>query len=524
MLGLDPTGGALSEGYLALDAGHPLAAGLPAETLQFHGTADRYRPAGAEVVAYLADDRESITMDPAVTLNRVGAGWAAAWTFDLARSVALTRQGNPALANEEHDGGEGIRAADQFVGWLDTERMEIPQADVQQRLLANLIHGVSQEKRPVPRLWYFPGEANTMLIATGDSHGNPAAAIEEVLTRVERRGGHFSVYYTAFPNDNWRRAAKRGAYEVADLGGDLLSEFLTAPSPDQIADWRARGHEFGLHPYVEEGLDVGWNRYWNEFTGLGYGPLSRTTRTHRVLWTGWAETARIQAAYGLRMNMDFYHWGPLFKNGRGEWVNGHMTGSGLPMKFVDENGRILEIYQQHTHIADDHLLDLHFGGVAGISIEEALDVMRAIIDRSLAGDFSAVTGQFHVDPFAVGGEHLPEAEKWLDVTLDYAAEKNVPIWSAEEWLRFTEVRHEVIMSQVDWQAESGRLTFSVDVATGSPAEMAVMLPIRHGSLSLAGIEQDGRDAAFTTREVAGISYGWLSLPAGSSEITAHYTN
>ncbi|HRE25846.1 MAG TPA: hypothetical protein PK954_04370, partial [Anaerolineales bacterium] len=123
-----------------------------------------------------------------------------------------------------------------------------------------------------------------------------------------------------------------------NLAGDLpaVGEALrgSRPTPADIRRWSARGHEFGLHPYVEEGLEPGWGRYWQEFTGLGYGPVSPTVRTHRILWNGWSETARVQAMHGIRMNLDFYHYGTAFQKPGGEWVNGHFTGSGLSMRFV----------------------------------------------------------------------------------------------------------------------------------------------------------------------------------------------
>ena len=54
-----------------------------------------------------------------MTLRSVGGagGQAAAFTYDLARSVVYTRQGNPAWAGQERDGEHGpIRSDDLFFG------------------------------------------------------------------------------------------------------------------------------------------------------------------------------------------------------------------------------------------------------------------------------------------------------------------------------------------------------------------------------------------------------------------------
>lgn len=90
----------------------------------------------------------------------------------------------------------------------------------------------------------------------------------------------------------------------------MLSGAGSRRAPQEIPTDRlnspARGHEFGIHPYVEEGLEAGWRRYYEVFTGMGYRPVPPTVRTHRVLWSGWVETARFQAVCGIRMNLDFY--------------------------------------------------------------------------------------------------------------------------------------------------------------------------------------------------------------------------
>ena len=96
--------------------------------MRFHGSADLYGLAGASPVATLDNGR------PAVTLRDVGGagGQAAAFTYDLARSVVYTRQGNPAWAGTERDGNaEAIRSDDMFFGgtqpdWVDLNRVQVP--------------------------------------------------------------------------------------------------------------------------------------------------------------------------------------------------------------------------------------------------------------------------------------------------------------------------------------------------------------------------------------------------------------
>ena len=271
LLGLERTAGSTAEGYVQVDTDHPVGQGIVAEALQFHGIADHYRLAGAQAVAWLAHSDQTRTDFPAVTLHRSDQGQAAMWAYDLGRSVAYMRQGNPAWANQERDGRDGVRAQDAFVGWIDLNRIAIPQADEQMRLLSRLISAMLSDILPLPRLWYFPGTAEGMLIATGDSHQSPASVIEDVLARVEQRGGHMSIYYSPPLVNDWRRTIQRVQSWMADLAGAGRAS-ADPPTPSQVASWRARGrvHSASLRR-----------------RGPGSGLAALLERVHRPgLWAG----------------------------------------------------------------------------------------------------------------------------------------------------------------------------------------------------------------------------------------------
>lgn len=519
LFGLELVSGNTAEGYLQPESDQPIGQGIATETIQFHGVADHYRLAGAQVIAWLASDANTRTNFPAVTYHRYGRGQTALWAFDLARSVAYTRQGNPAWANQERDDFWKVRTVDMFKDWVDLDRLPIPQADEQQRLLANLLLALSQESRPLPRLWYFPGTAKGMLIATTDAHQNSASAVEAVLARVEPYHAHISIYYLPPLYPDWRRMAQKARWWAADLS---LRREAYLPSPQHIADWRARGHEFTLHPLIVEGVEASWQLYWKGFTGLDFGPISSTTRTHTIAWNGWVETARVQASYGIRMNLDYYHVGPAFRKANGEWAYGHFTGSGLPMKFVDEQGRILNIYQQLTQLADDHLLNLHWGSQAGLSAPEAIEVSQKLLRSSLDGYYSAVTAIFHTDPFDEGENWAAEETRWLEGTLDYAASQGIPIWSAAEWLRFTETRHDTHLTDVDWQPATRRLSFRLAAPATPEVELTVMIPLHHGEVNLDRIEVDGIAVTHSEHTVRGVGYGGVSMTADSHHVSVIY--
>jgi hypothetical protein len=240
-----------------------------------------------------------------------------------------------------------------------------------------------------------------------------------------------------------------------------------------------------------------------------------------VLWTGWVESARLQASFGIRLNHDYYHIGPMFRDKQDRWLSGYFTGSGLPMRFVDEQGRLLNIYQQLTQLADDHLLKLHWTGVAELSADEALAVAQPLLDRSSA-DHSVITMQFHTDPYAQPEPHHTQAVRWLEDSLSYAREKGMPILSSLEWLQFWEARHAAVMNNVQWNSDVKRLSFDLTVNQSPGAPLAVMVPAVYQGVSLARIALDDNVVQHSQRDPRGDSYGWISVSDGAHHIVAIY--
>ena len=55
---------------------------------------------------------------------------------------------------------------------MNLDKVAIPQADEQQRLLANLIGEMNRDRKPLPRFWYFPRSEKAVVVMTGDDHAS----------------------------------------------------------------------------------------------------------------------------------------------------------------------------------------------------------------------------------------------------------------------------------------------------------------------------------------------------------------
>jgi hypothetical protein len=211
----------------------------------------------------------------------------------------------------------------------------------------------------------------------------------------------------------------------------------------------------------------------------------------------------------------------------GEWTNGHLTGSGRPMKFIDEQGRVIDLYQQLTQLTDEHYIPMdvpEWGGYAGLSAPQAVEISKYLLDRSVKhGDYCAIGGQFHIDPFQLGGNPAEAGRIFLEGTLDYANELDVPILSAQEWLWFTDARHESNFEDVTWDTNASALTFNLLPSNQPLSTLTVLIPATHAGKPISSISIDGVTTPAETRLVlGGVEYVQVILPAKGQVIKAMY--
>jgi hypothetical protein len=505
LFGLAPAGGAQIDGYLKIDGGQPAGQGLPAETLQIHGEADRYALSGGIAIATLYSDAATATAHPAVVMAATGQGRAAAFTYDLAKNVAYTRQGNPANADVDTDADGVLRTVDLFQArgdgpvWVDRDKVPIPQADIQQRLFARLAQQLLDDLTPLPQLWYFPGTARTMLLPTGDAHANPLDYYQKEVESIIAHGGAMTFYLSA--------------------AGD--------PPTDAVQQWIKQGFTFGIHPYANKpdpnptvniaSLDQGYDIFAQWFKTTYSASASPTVRHHQVAWMGWTDAADIAVAHGMALDANFYHWGPWLKKADGTWPHGYITGSGQPMRFVRADGTILPLYQQLTQLSDEQLLNAVSGaGYEQLSGAQAIEVSQQLIDASLAGDYAVLMTQFHVDYYGFG-----DPQVWAEGMLDYARSKDVPIWNADRWLDFTKTRHDAEFQEVAWDSASGRLSFTLSTAATSNT-LSILLPPSFGGQPLESVQVDGAATQPTDFEVAGRKLALVAVKAGKHTFEVRY--
>jgi len=492
LLGLADAGATLANAYLQIDTTAAPGAGITGESMQFHGTADRYTAAGASVVATLFSDAATATGNPAVTLRSVGAlgGYAAAFTFDLARSVVYTRQGNPAWSGLERDGIAPRRSDDLFFGaaagdpqpdWVDLTKVAIPQADEQQRLLANLVLHLDRAKKPLPRFWYLPRGLKAALVMTGDDHGNGGTV------------GRFNQY----------KALSPAGCSVADWECVRSTSYIFNGTPGMddasSAAFVADGFEVGLHvntncaDWTPTSLAAFYSQQLAQFhSSLPSVPAPQTNRTHCIVWSDYVTQPKVALANGIRLDTNYYYFPP-------GWVQdrpGFFTGSGLPMRFADVDGSTIDVYQATTQMTDE----------SGQSYPFTSDTL---FDRALGplGYYGVFTANMHTDA---------PTEQPSDASVASALARGVPVVSAKQMLDWLDGRNASSFGAIAWTGST--LSFTIAPAAMTSG-LTAMIPTTGRGGPLTALTRDGAAVTYTVQTIKGIEYAFFPAVAGSYAAT-----
>jgi hypothetical protein len=493
-------------GYLKIDSNKPVGAGLARQAIQFHGDADKFVADNANVFATLYKDAKTATQFPAISAVSLGAGNAIVFSYDLAKSIVYTRQGNPDWSGHERDGLPPIRSDDLFYGaserdpqpdWVDPENIAIPQADIQQRLLANLILRFNANKKPLPRFWYLPRGIKAAIVMTGDDHGHGGTS------------GRFRDYQ--------RKSTRGCSLENWECIRATSHIFVGSISSEQAADLVKQGFEIGLHVYTactdwptkvvrgEDGVerhqvdrDFADALYSQQLEGFAMKyprvPAPVSNRTDCVAWGDYDTQPQVELSHHIRLDTNYYYW-------PAKWVKdrpGLFTGSGLPMRFARRDGSLIDVYQAPTQMTDESGQSYPF-------------TVNTLLDNALGSSeyFGVFVANMHNDERRSPG---------ADAIVSSAQKHHVPVINADQLLKWLDGRNASQFRDMKWS--NNELSFSISVGVGGNG-LEVMLPIHSRAGGLASIAIDGKTARWEKRTVAGLSYAFVRVEPGTFVVRYH---
>ncbi|MBS1932923.1 MAG: Ig-like domain-containing protein, partial [Bacteroidetes bacterium] len=487
LLGITSTGNTLSDAYLLASTGSGPGKGIVNQTIQFHGTADLYTlQGGTTSIATLYSDAATATAFPAITTRSVGSngGSAVAFTYDLAKSIVYTRQGNPAWVGTNRDGQTGpIRSDDLFYpNYVDFNKIQIPQADEQQHLLSNIILSNNLHRKPMPHLWFLPSGLKAAVVMTGDDHATGNTV------------GRFNEYLTLGPNT---------AQDVADWKAVRGTSYIYTATPisdDDVNSFQSQGFEIGLHPYngctdyTPASLDNVFSTQLSIFqSNWPSATAPVTNRTHCMPWTDWSSHPSIEFNHGIRFDVNYYYW-------PGAWIQnrpGLFTGSGMPMRFAAIDGTLIDCYQAPTQIPDESQLD----------IPNAINTLLSNATGS-PGYYGIFTMNMHTDTaIHVGSDEI----------IASAQSYGIPVVSAKQMLTWIDNRNNTVFGPMTWS--NNHLDFTI---TTTAHNLQAMVPVKSASGSLTQVNQNGSSISYTVQTIKGLDYAFF--PASTNSYTAIYSS
>jgi hypothetical protein len=331
-------------------------------------------------------------------------------------------------------------------------------------------------KKPLPRFWYFPSGSKAVVIMTGDDHANGGTA------------GRFNTYIADSPS----------GCSVADWQCVRATSYIysTTPiTPTQAASYVAQGFEIALHvttdclDWTPTSLESIYASQLAAFAGqFSNVPAPRTNRTHCIAWSDYDTQPQIELNHGIRLDTNYYYWPPTWVNDR----PGFFTGSGMPMRFTDRYGNLIDEYQATTQMTDE----------SGQSYPFTIDTL---LDNAVGaqGFYGAFTANMHNDSVQSDG---------ADAIVASAQARGVPVVSALQMLTWLDGRNTSSFGSISWNGNI--LGFTITVGAGA-RNLQAMLPLSSSGGTLTALKLNGNAVAFSTQTIKGIAYAVFTGTAGS---------
>lgn len=477
VFGFKPTYRSEVEGNLRLRV-----PGFTDEPLQFHAALRHLEvPANAEKLAEVCDasDDHRPTGAPAIVRIPVGKGEGIFFLYDLPRSIALTRQGDPRRVGLHGNLVDpGWRAADMFADFLDLNCAQLPPADIQCHLLRSLLATpLTGETVGLPSLWLFPNNAPTALLLSSDEDWSTQEQFDALHECLRRRKANITYY--------------------------LVPE--TIITPERKAQWEAEGDTFSIHAVHHEPLARTWRKTIQDHRALFHKQFGEepgpSIRNHAIPWVGYVTGAHWNREDGFTWDANFFTCPPKTRH--------YMNGSGLPLPFVDITGEVIPIWQQPCQFSDETTLAAGgFSFSLNLSTDEGIAIIGELLRANADTHHSMLCINTHPISFAQYSGAM-----W-DAVMAEAERRQIPRLSLEGFARFWERRE----------------TIAVVAATRSPNSWSwqIQIPENSSDVSLviplpksAQLTWNDEPTTVQRREIHGVACALVSLPqtAGNWQLT-----
>jgi hypothetical protein len=263
----------------------------------------------------------------------------------------------------------------------------------------------------------------------------------------------------------------------------------------QALAYQNQGFEIGVHVntncenWTPQTLD---SFFTNDIAGFAAKytsvPQAKTNRTHCLVWTDWATQPKVELSHGIRLDETYYYW-PM------EWAQNHpgfMTGSGMPMRFADLDGSIIDVYQAATHLTNE--------------TDNTSTSINSMLDKAVGSE----------GYYGVFGTHYNYTDEFSTTILNSAQAHNVSLISAQQLLTWLDGRNSSSFGKPTWNGT--QLAFSITVGAGAN-NLFAMIPNQTTGGQLSSLTINGAPVSFTVEMIKGRSYAVFRAVNGNAVAT-----
>jgi hypothetical protein len=413
---------------------------------------------GAHVWAWQYVEGDPTSECPAICCSREGSGRLVVLGYDPALAIARLRQGSPRLANHIPAGDRFPRSVHLHEPDPPLDTYWQPTADLHALVFCNVVKRLLSEKAPVPVMWHLPGSHPAALIFSGDEDGAAQSENQREFSDVKAAGGTMTLY--------------------------VIPEKTTI-TRELIERYERDGHTISVHPnlYPTKGRSQAEQlaRAESEVRLMRekFGVSVHTVRNHSTIWPGYVDLPELWERLGIGMDANCFasryaqscEWGPF--------VN---VDAALPLPFVREDGTLIRVYQQPTHLSDDMLSLLTKGAGQKLTAEGSEYLAQCLIEDAASIFHAPICVCIHPSNYVKFATELGQA------LLTSARQQALPICSVDRWYGFWQARAASTLQDFLW--EDKRLQFTLR-GPGCP-ELTANIPVSHAGMRLRTLTVNGR--------------------------------
>ncbi len=468
--------------YFGVDTTQGPGTGITATSLQYHGEADNYTLNGADLTREALRHIDTASNRPATSIANAGQGRAAAFTFDLAKSIVLTRQGNPAW--KDQDGGDGPRRLPARGPLREFGRPGVPVADAHAHPASR--RGAALLRQPRAQHARLSHAAHVVPARQAHvahrQHGRQRDLGESQLAPVINDANSYGGTFTSFLR------------ESAIEGTSVATE----------AAWNAAGNGQSVHGYGDRtlaGMTASYAAIVAEFEAK-FVHAARTARNHTIAWTGWSDMAAIEAANGVELDTNYYHYM--------NWLLGYGDNA---KRLVHRQRAAPEVQRR----AGQRVADLP--GAHGVArrmvrrqpLQRPGQLRHHEVDARRLGQRLLLRVRANIHHIRYNGVDAITHD-WANMLWAYARDHGIPMWSAEKLADFVEAATpRSSQRRLERHQPHVRL---LDDEGGQP--LTIMVPAEQGSSQLLSVHVGGAPASFTEKTIKGRKYAMVATAAASA--------